>query len=514
MLNLKESQLNFSDNPYLPVNTSNRFNFYTLDRYINDVKTIGLQNTWKSICKFIEQNYPNIPDFLNIENFGELYEIGLSIEDKTLKKECGQYYTPDDISKIMCEWLTQYNGENICDVGCGTGKLILKYLHILNKEEAKKIISSGKIYLYDNDETALNICKTAIGALYGYNISNKLNTIHCDFLNKSVTLPENSKVISNPPYAKIKQISDYWEKSEVISDTKEYYAAFMEKIFKQSSSAVIITPFSFISGNKFYSLRTTMSNHSGFIVSFDNVPGNIFSGKKHGIFNSNTANSVRAAITVFNKSKKRKGFRLTPLIRFKQTERTKLIKCSILEKFLNPEKQIINAKNTMFFKCHKQLNKIFSVWNEKSNGKVLSDYTSENGTYTIAIPNTCRYYTTASDKKMNRSGQIILNFNDKNIFNFVYCMINSSFAYWHWRIYDGGITYPKNLLLNMPIFYELLTEDDHNFFNTLTQEMISCSDKFIIRKNNIGTQEESTEIKKIKDYSKYYLLMKMKKYLI
>ena len=84
----------------------------------------------------------------------------------------------------------------------------------------------------------------------------------------------------------------------------------MEKIFTQSRSAVVITPFSFISGKKFYSLRKEMCDiGNGFIVSFDNVPGNIFCGRKQGIFNTNTANSVRAAITVFNKSNKLKGFK-------------------------------------------------------------------------------------------------------------------------------------------------------------------------------------------------------------
>ena len=44
-----------------------------------------------------------------------------------------------------------------------------------------------------------------------------------------------------------------------------------------------------------------MNQYNGEIYSFDNVPGNIFCGRKHGIFNTNTSNSVRAAITVVRK---------------------------------------------------------------------------------------------------------------------------------------------------------------------------------------------------------------------
>ena len=37
-------------------------------------------------------------------------------------------------------------------------------------------------------------------------------------------------------------------------------------------SSVLITPFSFIGGNKFYSLRKELNKHNGFIIAFDNVP--------------------------------------------------------------------------------------------------------------------------------------------------------------------------------------------------------------------------------------------------
>ena len=96
------------------------------------------------------------------------------------------------------------------------------------------------------------------------------------------------------------------------------------------------------------------------------------------------------------------------------------------------------------------------------------------------MPNTCRYYTTASYGKMNRNGQIVLSFNDKDIFNFVYCFINSSFAYWYWRLYDGGITYPKNLLLDLPMIYDLITEEDKKFFEDTTNEMIKNEVKYKI----------------------------------
>ncbi|MBR6127379.1 N-6 DNA methylase [bacterium] len=479
-----------TDPVILTTDVKTRLSDYSLEEYIKDVEQQGLQTVWDNICQYVTDNCQDLPELLAVDNFGELYEIGLALQDKQLKKNSGQYYTPNDVTTLMCKWLLECkDGKNVCDVACGTGKLILTYLDLIGYDKARELIYDGRLYLYDSDNVALKICRTILGVKYGLDIVDKINDICCDFLDRSISLPDDSRVISNPPYAQIVDIPNYWEHTDTTLDTKEYYAIFMEKILKQSLSSVIISPYSFISGNKFYSLRRELNNYSGFIVSFDNVPGNIFCGRKHGIFNTNTSNSVRAAITVTEKNKPQKGYRLSPLIRFKQTERKKLLKPDVLEEFLNPDYQIVDESNTMFYKCDKRLAKIFKTWVKKSSSRVLLEYVRLAGEYSISMPNTCRYYTTASESIMNRSGQMILRFDDKKVFNYVFCLINSSFAYWYWRIYDGGITYPKRLLLNMPVFYELLTESDFQFFEDIASEMIKKSKDYIITKNNVGTQE-------------------------
>jgi hypothetical protein len=267
----------------------------------------------------------------------------------------------------------------------------------------------------------------------------------------------------------------------VQKDTKELYAAFMEKIIRQSARCVIITPYSFIGGKKFYSLRLAMNDCNGFIVSFDNVPGNIFRGRKHGVFNTNTSNSVRAAITVVENKEQVRGFRLSPLIRFKNEERADLLQCEVLEDLIYDKYQTVDEKTPMYCKCDKRLGDVYEAW-EKSSNKRLADYVNEDGHYVISIPNTCRYFTTASDHLLNRRGQISLRFEERSLFEFAFCLLNSSFAYWYWRLYDGGITYPKGLLLNLPMFYDALTEEDKAFFCEVADEMITHAHKFIVKK--------------------------------
>lgn len=469
-----------------------RLSQYTLENYVEDIKEIGLEATWDDICQFVLEKKDKVPELLDISNFAELYEIGLATQNKNLKKKSGQYYTPDDVAKVMSEWLSECEGTAVCDVACGTGQLILAYLDLIGEKKAKELIASGNLYLYDFDPIALKVCRMTIAYKYGLEIADAINDIYCDFLDKDIKLPDNCKVIANPPYSGIQVIQDYWEHTDVLLDTKEYYSAFMEKIFNQAVSTVIITPFSFISGSKFYSLRREMCRKAnGFVVSFDNVPGNIFCGRKHGVFNSNTANSVRAAITVIQKSETKHGFRISPLIRFKNEERERLLLRSVLEETLPNQHQIITKERKSFEKIDKGLTNVFDMWVSKSDYTVKDFVTKENSNYLIDMPNTCRYFTTASGRKLNRSGSITVNVLDKEKYEFLYCFINSSFAYWWWRIYDGGITYPIGLFNNMPLPYNLLSDEDKIFFSKMTERLRNEENDYIIIKMNAGVPQEN-----------------------
>lgn len=51
----------------------------------------------------------------------------------------------------------------------------------------------------------------------------------------------------------------------------------------------------------------------------------------------------------------------------------------------------------------------------------------------------------------------------------------------------------------MPVFFDLLTENDKEFFNNITNEMINNASNFIITKNNIGIQENIKYPKEYRD---------------
>lgn len=467
------------------------FKNYTLKQYKLDIDTYGLSVLWHSLIDYCRFN-GNIGDDFDVDNFGELYEYGLAYYNRTDKKENGKYYTPMDVAHVMAEWLIKLEGINICDVCCGTGNLILAYLDIVGMDEARKLVNSGHVYLYDMDSVALDICKFLIGYKYGYQ---EVENIHCvvgDFLDKGIVLPENSKVISNPPYCKISEIKERYNKTDVLLSSKELYAAIMEKIMDSSNSSVIITPYSFIGGTKFYDLRKKMNNYNGFIVSFDNVPGNIFSGRKLGVFNSNLVNSVRAAITVVENKGEDKGFRCSSLIRFKNEQRSSLLDIQVLEQFIGTKYQTVSLMNTKYVKCSSDLENIFKIWIEKSN-KTLDSLIDDNGEYVIYVPNTCRYFTVGAVKNLDRSGKIELRFSDERVFTYVYCLINSSFCYWHWRLYDGGINYASLLLRQLPVFYDSVSSIEIKELEDISKHMIDREVEYLTYKQNAGKIQENVK---------------------
>lgn len=469
---------------------------YTIENYKIDIDKYGLNKTWHRILSKIIKNELNSSLF-TVDNFGELYEIGLEYDNIISKKEMGKYYTPRDVANVMSEWLIPLKGDKVCDVACGTGNLILSYLDLIGTKKAVNLIESGNVYLFDNDKTALEICKYSIAIKYGAELLNKIHVKHCDFLDKKIKLPKFCKVISNPPYYKISKFDDNWEITNVINDSKEYYSSFMEKIMDQSESSVIITPYSFMGSKKFYSLRLKMNNYNGFIVSFDNVPGNIFNGRKHGIFNSNSTNSVRAAITVVENKENIVGFKLSPLIRFKTEERKELLKNNVLESLINDyEYQYISNKNRNYYKCFKELNAIFNAWKNNSNMKLGDLLTTEKNDFSICLPTTCRYFTVGAKKDLNRKGKRIIYVKDKEKFDYVYCLMNSTFGYWHWRIYDGGINCPLTILSSIPIFYDRLSITDKKKLHYITKTMISEENKYLVYKLNAGKNQENIKFPK------------------
>lgn len=446
----------------LPVSSNAIFDILSFQR---QVQTCGFANFWNQFIQtYVNKLRPDLeitPSNLDInitnecfslDNIGELYEIALECTNKISKKELGQYFTPQDTADFMARKLRGLLSadDNIADVCCGTGNLIIALLKQMPGEQALNLILNRKIWLYDLDEYAMKLAVMKLAILFVpkgdtdtyNNFSSYINCVTGNFLCDTIMLPGNCAVISNPPYGKLPHGTSLWFDCETYA-TNEMFAVFMEKIAKQSKVSVIISPQSFLGSAKFSTLRRVLAKFGGKVYAFDNVPASIFNGKKHGIFNTNSANSVRAAITVIDN--KNKGFRTTPLIRFKNCERDVLF-CS-LDKFVG---NVVYNNATAWLKVPKPLEVLVKRLND-SKCRVSDLISSTPNAYKLTVPSTPRYFVTASAKDLNRGGAIEIYARDQEAFDRLYVLLNSTISYLWWRICDGGITITKDTLLNIPV---------------------------------------------------------------
>ena len=416
------------------------------------------------------------------------YEDYLADTNKQEKKNNGQYYTPEDV----CVWMAKkfkeiWDGQKIIDPCCGCGNLIVEVIKQLNLswEEVKE-----KIVLFDIDDTALTIAKAIIGKSLGITDFNEIRQIKSyneDFLlNIAKHDFNNFMIIANPPYGKCD--TKLYEQIYETSSIKNWYPLFLEAFAKYAEGYVAVVPQSFLGSNKYNILRQILSDNSGGnIWAFDNVPSGIFYGRKKGIFNTNSSNSVRAAIIQADANKQH-GFHISPLIRWKSEERQELFCYAD-----NQLSSILWKNKTSWGKIPKELEKFYQnymIKNDIKPFKIVKNLISDNGQYNLYIPSTPRYFTSASCRKLNRSQQIELHFNNKQDRDAVYLLLVSSFAYAWWRFFDGEITFTKTMLLNMPVPIQVI-QNSH-----LAQSIQEQEEEYIVYKMNAGKKNENIKFPK------------------
>lgn len=461
----------------------------TKENYIEIIKTHGINVVWNHILS----NYNSIKsNFINIDNFHNLYEIALST-NSIHKKQNGQFFTPKLTAELTADFLSDYEAENVCDVACSTGTLILEYFEKIGEEKTKELLKQKRVFLYDADKTALNICTFIICHKYGYEYKDNITVVNADFLDKNITLPKNSKVISNPPYFQLKTFKDNWDVTNSFKAGKELYVAFMEKIIKQSSYAVLITPWTFLCAEKFFPFRRFLNDYYTEVYCFDNIPCGIFGGKLYDDETSLKPNQIRASITVVDKNKDA-GIYTTDLIRFSPIEKENILQKDFLKTRLNPQKQIIDETITKIYKCSPELNNLLHNWINNST-HTLNDLISEKETdYKLTVPNMCRYYMCGAKGELKRTGKFEFYLKDYKSFVFAYALFNSSFAYWYWRLYDGGINFQKSLMKTIPVFNEKIDEETFTDLEKIVNRLISEESKNKTIKTNAGKPQENIKI--------------------
>ena len=302
------------------------------------------------------------------------------------------------------------------------------------------------------------------------------------FLSPRARLPVGCYVISNPPYSR----SAGPVRTKGAGDARDLYAGFLAKIVESAKRAVVISPQSFLVGGTFLSLRRHIASHAhGEIFVFDNVPSGAFCFRKEGVFNTNSSNSVRAAISLFEKGAGL--FRLTPLIRFHSYERRRLFQKEALRGLLGNRGQDLERPA----KLDRALEDFYFervVSSKTSVGDLLDD--SRLDVPPLCLSTSARYFLTASARDLDRGGKIVLHPKDEEARMLLYALLNSSYGFMVFRAWDGGINISSSFIRSVPIPLGVSLTPE---IESIVHGLIEKEDLRLSYKKNAGVYQETVK---------------------
>lgn len=451
-------------------------NVFTLDTSAldNALTATGIEQTWKALlatrvaragerfayileAEFLKGASRMERDLLQNLSIGEisvLYEYCVSQVDSSSRKDNGQYFTPDDVSSLMVREALEFRPGKWLDPCAGIGNLAW---HLVNAQKDKEEFLRHQLVLADKDGLALEIARVLFTLSFQATRPNLYHEIRAcfaqfDFLSVAdrgeATLFENGQldaipahdfVIVNPPYLGLKKDDSRFETAK----SRDLYAYFLENIIKTSSGFVSVTPQSFTNAAKFSGTRRLLLEHysSLKIYAFDNIPGNIFYGVKFGSSNSNSANSIRAAITVAKQNGTER--KITSLLRWRTSERNELF--SKIPEFL--------AESPLSAAHFPKIGTALQEFYRQLEGRpTLGSYLSSSPTdHVLYIPAAPRYFISALKRPVSRSSMKKIYFHNNDDLHLAYILLNSSIMYWWWRVMDGGMTLALETIKSLPM---------------------------------------------------------------
>ena len=428
-------------------------------------------------------------DGLSISEVNVLYEFSLAYVDRSSRKSEGQFFTPDDVAQFLAQRAAPLPPGTWIDPCCGVGNL--SYWLAAAQDDPRAFLAS-RLVLVDRDPLALRIARALLAIEFGldadqYRSLSKRSRV-ADALTDS--LPAFDYVLMNPPYVVVPRDDRFPD----AADARDLYAYFLERLGKLARKGVVaITPQSYTSGRKFAGLRRMLVRRfeAMDIYCFDNVPDNVFRGVKFGSQNSNRVNSTRAAVLVgrVGPPSAPRRHRITPLLRWRSHERSELFASAddFLADLQPDELRAFPKVGASLVPLHRAM---------VACATTIGDLAVPGPTaYPLDVPVTPRYFLSAVKRVLDRGHAHRLFFATPEDRNLAYVVLNSSLAYWWWRVYEGGITVSKTILASVPVPADLATSAEVD--PTLVAELVTALElsegENVVVKRNAGRPNENVK---------------------
>lgn len=281
-----------------------------LSKLFNDVNLTSdkLGSTYKEKSELIGKLISAIDeinfDFMDskIDLLGDAYEYLIGQFAASAGKKAGEYYTPQQVSKLLSMIVTKdlTDVKFISDPTCGSGSLLIQVANRLNEKNGKYI----KIYGQELNTTTCNLAR--MNMLVHKVEFNKFSIHQGDTLKApSTEQKEYGKmdiVVANPPFSAIWDPNSTMEKDERFSGAGKLapksYAdyAFVEHMInslsKDGCMAVVLPHGPLFRGNAEGIIRKYLVETRNYLDTVIGLPENLFYGT-----------TIAACICVFKKNK-------------------------------------------------------------------------------------------------------------------------------------------------------------------------------------------------------------------
>ena len=144
------------------------------------------------------KNFNQIPDDIEGDAFGEIYEYFLGEFARSEGAKGGEFFTPQSIVKLLVEIIEPYQGK-IFDPACGSGGMFVQSANFVKSHSEKKSQVMNEVALYGQEKGTRNI-RTAKMNLAIHGLSGKIAEVNSFYTDTFNSVGKFDFVLANPPF--------------------------------------------------------------------------------------------------------------------------------------------------------------------------------------------------------------------------------------------------------------------------------------------------------------------------
>jgi len=479
-----------------------------------------LEKIEKKLVKGIEQPW----DHILPEDIGSCFEVikeidaiegenGVELVYADERRKSGVHYTPFDVTRHMADLSLekiQIPDDSIpedlviCDLAVGAGAFLIQFARIISNITGINVgvIMEKHMIGFDIDPSVLQICSLCFHLergcpntdsayqLHRVDSIGQLNSREKIKMRIAEMMPASKGnptiTTGNPPYVRVKS-KDYSHLGLQSHECRNLSAYFLEQAIEITEIGKVIcqiVPQSIIQSNGMYTIRKILHTRCSSIdiEAFGCVPGYMFDQGKIGSNSSTSITQRVAIITAITGEAKTPILTSTRFIRWGSKERDILFEK--IQKTRIP-KQLFSEYDFPMLGDEIAKNVLLKAINSNRN---LPDILGSNNRLKLFVPKAVRYFCTAARNDLHRS-QIELKFLDLSSRNMAQILINSSFFYWHWRIFGNGFQVSNRDLHRLPIPSAKIQEIHQKEINSMANRLHRKRKSLTVKKSNKGMIE-------------------------